>query len=133
MFNKIRGKYSKRKTKKLNRDVISYEEVPLEDYEQESTRVSAVDAKKVVKLVIILVILGLIVFAFANRESLTPDNISNWFKYDVLGQGDGEGFPMDIVGTNIESGNIITAGNSVSYASDTSFVTLSSNASVIQN
>ena len=55
MFNKIRGKYSKRKTKKLNRDVISYEEVPLEDYEQESTRVSAVDAKKVVKLVIILV------------------------------------------------------------------------------
>ena len=103
MFKKIRGKHSEKKAKKLNRDVISYEEVPLENYEEETTRVSSVDAKKIVKIVIVLVVLGLIVFAFANRSSLTPENISNWFKYDVLGQGDGEGYPTNIVGTNVNT------------------------------
>lgn len=133
MFNKFRGKYAKKKAKKLNRDVISYEEVPLDDYEKETTRVSTVDAKKIVKIVIVLLILGLIVFAFANRSSLTPENISNWFKYDVLGQGEGGGYPVHIVGTNVDANNMITVGNTVSYASDTSFVTLSSNASEIEN
>lgn len=133
MFNKNRRRYSDQKAKKLNRDVISYEEVPLDDYEEETTRVSSVDAKKIVKIVILLLILGLIVFAFANRNSLTPENISNWFKYDVLGQGDGKGYPVNIVGTNVDANNMITVGNTISYASDTSFVTLSSNASEIQN
>lgn len=133
MFKKIRGKHSEKKAKKLNRDVISYEEVPLENYEEETTRVSSVDAKKIVKIVIVLVVLGLIVFAFANRSRLTPENISNWLKYDVLGQGDGEGYPTNIVGTNVNTENIICVGNTLSYASDTSFVTLSSNASEIEN
>ncbi len=133
MFNKNRRRYSDQKAKKLNRNVISYEEVPLDDYEEETTRVSSVDAKKIVKIVILLLILGLIVFAFANRNSLTPENISNWFKYDVLGQGDGKGYPVNIVGTNVDANNMITVGNTISYASDTSFVTLSSNASQIQN
>lgn len=133
MLKRIRGKYAEKKTKKLNRDVISYEEVPLEDYEEETTKVSSVDAKKIVKIAIVLVVLGLIVFAFANRNSLTPENISNWFKYDVLGQGEGEGYPTSIVGTNVDANNIICVGNTVSYASDTSFVTLSSNASEILN
>ncbi len=133
MSRKTRGKYTRKKAKRLNRDVISYEEVPLEDYEAESTKVSAVDARRIIKIAIILVILGLVVFAFANRSSLTPDNISNWFKYDVLGQGEGEGYPTEIIGTEIEANNFICVGNTLSYASDTSFVTLSSNASVIQN
>lgn len=133
MFKKKSGKYSEKKAKKLNRDVISYEEVPLDDYEEETTKISTVDAKKIVKLVIILVVLGLLVFAFANRNSLTPENISNWFKYDVLGQGDGEGYPVDLVGTNVDANNMICVGNTVSYASDTSFVSLSSNASEILN
>ncbi len=133
MFNKNRGRYAEQKAKKLNRDVISYEEVPLDDYEEETTRVSSVDAKKIVKIVILLLILGLIVFAFANRNSLTPENISNWFKYDVLGQGEGKGYPVNILGTNVDANNMITVGNTLSYASDTSFVTLSSNASEIQN
>lgn len=133
MFNRNRRRYSDQKAKKLNRDVISYEEVPLDDYEKETTRVSTVDAKKIVKIVIVLLILGLIVFAFANRGNLTPENISNWFKYDVLGQGEGKGYPVNIVGTNVDANNMITVGNTLSYASDTSFVTLSSNASEIQN
>ncbi len=133
MFNKFRGKHSEKKVKKLNRDVISYEEVPLEDYEEQSTKVSTVDTKKVVKIVIVLLALALIIFIFANRQNLTPENISNWFTYDVLGQGGGQGYPTELVGTTVEKNNIISSGNTLSYASDTSFVTLSSNASEIQN
>lgn len=133
MFNKFRGKHSEQKAKKLNRDVISYEEVPLEDYEEQSTKVSVIDTKKIIKIVILLLALALIIFIFANRQNFTPENISNWFTYDVLGQGGGTGYPTKIVGTNVEKNNIVSTGNTLSYASDTSFVTLSSNASEIQN
>lgn len=133
MFNKFRGKHSEQKAKKLNRDVISYEEVPLEDYEEQSTKVSTIDAKKIIKIAIVLVVLALIIFIFANRSNLTPENISNWFTYDVLGQGGGQGYPTQLVGTSVEKNNITSSGNTLSYASDTSFVTLSSNASEIQN
>lgn len=133
MFKQFRGKYSRKKTKKLNRDVISYEEVPLDNYEEKTTRVSVVDAKKVIKILAVIAVLGLIVFAFANRENLTPENLSNWFKYDVLGQGEGGGYPVNITGTRIDGNNFVAVGTNVAYASDTSFVSLSSNASVIQN
>ena len=35
MFKKFKGHYSKRKTHKTDRDVMSYEDMPLDDYEQE--------------------------------------------------------------------------------------------------
>lgn len=133
MLNRFRGKHSEKKAKKLNRDVISYEEVPLEDYEEQTTKVSSIDSKKVIKIAIVLVVLALVIFLFANRSNLTPENISNWFTYDVLGQGGGTGYPTQIVGTNVEANNFVTTGNTLSYASDTSFVTVSSNASIIQN
>ena len=34
-FKKFKGHYSKRKTHKTDRDVMSYEDMPLNDYEQE--------------------------------------------------------------------------------------------------
>ncbi len=40
MFKKFKGHYSKRKTHKTDRDVMSYEDMPLDDYEQEKTEMS---------------------------------------------------------------------------------------------
>ena len=130
MFNKIRGRYAKRKAPE--RDVISYEDMPLDDYEQEKTNISPEAVKKIIIGVCIALAAGLIVFAFANREKLTWDNISNWWTYDVLGNA-GNGYPVDIVGAEVASGNFSVNQGHVAYASDTSFITLNSTGSEIAN
>lgn len=71
MFKKFKGHYSKRKTHKTDRDVMSYEDMPLDDYEQEKTEMSPQAVKKIVLGACIAIAAGLIVFAFANRDKLT--------------------------------------------------------------
>lgn len=131
MFNKIKGRYSERRINK-ERTVISYEDMPLEDYEQEKTEISPKAVKKIIIGVVIALLLGLVVFAFANRDKLTWDNLSVWWNYEVLGNA-GKGFPVDIVGSEVEAGNMDVNQGRVAYASDTSFVTLNSTGKEINN
>ncbi|MEE0913533.1 MAG: DUF5711 family protein [Ruminococcus sp.] len=130
MFNKFKGRYAQRK--KTERDVMSYEDMPLDDYEQEKTEISPEAVKKIIIGVCIALAAGLIVFAFANKDKLTWDNISNWWTYDVLGNA-GNGYPVNIVGSEVSSGNFSVNQGHVAYASDTSFVTLNSTGSEISN
>lgn len=125
------GRYSKRK-KKNDRDVISYEDMPLDDYEQEKTEMSPDSVKKIIICVVIALVAGLLVFAFANRDKLTVDNISSWWTYDVMGNA-GNGYPTNIVGSEVSQGNFVVSEGHVIYDSDTSFVTLSSSANEIFN
>ncbi len=131
MFKKRKGRYSEKKVNK-DRKVISYEDVPLDDYEQEKTDLSPAAVKKIIIGVAIALVAGLIVFAFANRDKLTPENISMWWTYDVLGNA-GKGYPVNIVGAEVKSGNFTVNQNRVAYASDTSFITLNSTGSEIAN
>ncbi|MGN1433284.1 MAG: DUF5711 family protein [Ruminococcus sp.] len=130
MFKKFKGRYAERKTS--DRDVISYEDMPLDDYEQEKTDISPDSVKKILIGVCIALAAGLIVFAFANRDNLTWDNISNWWTYDVLGNA-GNGYPVNLIGTEVKSGNFAVNQGHVAYASDTSFVTLNSTGSEVAN
>ena len=131
MFNKIKGRYAERKVNK-ERTVISYEDVPLDDYEPEKTEISVKAVKKIVLGVLISLLMGLVVLAFANRDKLTWDNISVWWNYEVMGTA-GKGFPVNIVGSEVESGNIAVNQNRVAYASDTSFITLNSTGREVNN
>ena len=131
MFKRKKGRYSEKKVNK-DRKVISYEDVPLEDYEQEKTDLSPAAVKKIIIGVVIALVAGLIVFAFANRDKLTPENISVWWTYDVLGNA-GKGYPVNIVGAEVKSGNFTVNQNRIAYASDTSFVTLNSTGGEIAN
>ena len=131
MFNRMNGRYGKRRLNK-ERTVISYEDMPLEDYEQEKTEISPKAVKKIIIGVVIALLLGLVVFAFANRDKLTWDNISVWWNYEVLGNA-GKGFPVDIVGSEVEAGNFEVNQGRVAYASDTSFITLNSTGKEINN
>lgn len=131
MFNKSKGRYAERK-KNSERDVMSYEDMPLDDYEQEKTEISPEAVKKIIIGVCIALATGLIVFAFANRDKLTWDNISTWWTYDVLGNA-GNGYPVNIVGTEVKSGNFTVNQGHVAYASDTSFITLNSTGSEVAN
>lgn len=130
MFKKFKGHYAERKTS--DRDVISYEDMPLDDYEQEKTDISPDSVKKILIGVCIALAAGLIVFAFANRDNLTWDNISNWWTYDVLGNA-GNGYPVNLIGAEVKSGNFAVNQGHVAYASDTSFVTLNSTGSEVAN
>lgn len=131
MFKRFKGHYSQQK-KKSERDVISYEDMPLDDYEQEKTDISPEAVKKIIVGVCIAIVAGLVVFAFANREKLTWDNISTWWTYDVLGNA-GNGYPVNLVGTEVASGNFSVNQGRIAYASDTSFITLNSTGSEVAN
>lgn len=112
------------KRKKSKREVLSYEDMPLEEYKQQDVEISKSAVKRIIIVVISLVVLGLIVFAVANRENLTPEKISNWFRYDILGAHD-TGFPVKVVGSTVTEGNFY-CDNGVAYISDTAFESLSS-------
>ena len=131
MFKKIKGRYAERKVNH-ERTVISYEDVPLDDYEPEKTEISVKAVKKIVLGVLISLGMALVVFAFANRDKLTWDNITVWWNYEVLGTA-GKGYPVNIIGSEVESGNIAVNQGRVAYASDTSFVTLNSTGREVNN
>lgn len=125
MSKKNKARYEQNE-KKIDRDVISYEEVPLEDYENEDPKVTKYAVKKILKVALVIFAVALVVFIFANRENLTYENISNWVQYELLGKNSGDGYPVSIVGTSVSEGNFIAKDSFLSYASDTSFVTLNS-------
>lgn len=131
-FKKVKARYSDKKNTRTERDVISYEDMPLDDYELEKTEISPEAIKRILIGVGIAIIAGLIVFAFSNRDKLTWDNISTWWTYEVLGNA-GNGFPVNIVGSEVTASNIAVTQGRVAYASDTSFVTLNSTGSEVAN
>ena len=53
------------------RKALSYEDVPLEQYDQEEIKLKR-PPKKVIRLLLILVLCSLAVILWANRESLSP-------------------------------------------------------------
>ena len=126
MKKRIGGRYSVRnveKRKKSKRDVISYEDVPLEEYNDERTEISKDAVKRILIIAGVIVVLGLVVFAIANKDSFTPDRVAHWVKYDVLGSND-EGFPAKIIGSTVNDANFVCDGG-ITYVSDTSFESIS--------
>lgn len=121
---KNRPRYSQNE-KKTDRELLSYEEVPLDDYENEDPKVTKYAVKKILKVALVLFVAAFLVFLFANREKLTYENITSWIQYELLGGNKGDGYPVSIVGTTVSEGNFKTRDSFLSYASDTSFVTLS--------
>lgn len=122
-FNKKGYKYEKKDSTNVKREVLSYEEMPLDEVSEEEVKISKDAIKKILTLVAILLVLGLAVFAVANRDNLTPEKIQRWIKYDLFGSTD-TGFPVEIIGTSIDYNNF-GGDDGICYVSDTSFVSLS--------
>ena len=131
MFKKLKGRFAENKSKN-ERTVISYEDVPLDDYEQEPARISPEVIKKILIGVLGALLLAVIVLAFAFRDKLTWNNISVWWNYEVMG-APSSGYPVNIVGSDVAQGNVAVTQNRVAYASDTSFVTLNSKGGEVNN
>jgi len=130
VYNRKKGYRYEQKKKKINRDVLSYEDMPLEDYDKESAEISKPAVKKILILIAGIVVLGLVIFAVANRDNLTPEKITRWITYDLLGASD-DGYPVTIQGTNVNEGNFVCDGSEVCYVSDTVYQSLASNGNEI--
>lgn len=133
MFN-FKKKQAHHTDRRPNRErtVISYEDMPLDDYEQERTDISPEAVKKIILGAAIALVAALAVFAFANRDKLSPENIGVWWNYEVLGKSGG-GYPVNLIGSEVRAGNFTVNQGRVAYASDTSFVTLNSKGNEIAN
>ena len=103
------------------RKALSYEDVPLEQYDQEEIKLKR-PPKKVIRLLLILVLCSLAVILWANRESLSPQRVGNWFQNTLLGMGVGSGYPTPISGSEVQEGNFqLLDYQDAVVVSDTSF------------
>lgn len=117
---------------KSKRKVTSYEDEPIEDY-VENKRDNVKYFGTIIRMGIILFISFLLVFVAINWDKFSPDNIIDWFKYDVFNYGGGNGYPVTVEGTGIEISNIKTIDDRVVYVSDTSIIVLNDKGGTIQN
>ena len=81
------------------------------------------DRKRVNLAVIVVAVLFVIVFLYANSDRLSLHNISNFIRYGIFNSDSDERFPIDIQGENITAGNFQRMGQDLCYASDTVIMT----------
>ena len=128
---KGRGCYQHGDRRKAQREYMSYEDVPLEEYRYNEPEPSNITGK-FIKIFLILFLSVAAVIAVMNIDKLTPDNIAHWFQYDVLGKTDGDGYPISFTGSVVENGNFDLIKDVPVYCSDTTLAVLNNNAGKYQ-
>lgn len=100
------------------------------EYDEDESKSERYKPKKVHKavyisaLALILVVIGLAVYM--NWGKFTFETFGSWFKVQLMGTGQGDGYPVDIKGNNVYKENFAhTDGNAV-ILSDTAFTVLNS-------
>ena len=132
-MKKRKGRYQHTSPNKANnRKYTSYEDVPLREY-KDSDPVPNNLTKKFLKVFLVVFLSVVALLALTNLNYLTPDNISHWIQYDLLGKTEGEGYPVKYNGTLVSPGNFSIMDKAPVYCSDTSIVVLNSNAGEYQN
>lgn len=118
-LEKLMKKQQKRE-RKSNREVLSYEDMPLEEsVEAPKKQPTKLNKKRIIAVILIVVVLFGVVFIFANADRLSWHNIRNYVKYGILNQKSDEHFPVSVQGENVDIGNFSRMGQDISYASDT--------------
>ena len=82
--------------------------------------------KNIFLAAIIVVVLFVSVFAFANRDRFTFANIKNFVQYGIFNVNSEEHFPIPTNGDVINTGNFTRIASNLVYASDTKFNVLNS-------
>ena len=116
-------KKQQRREKRSNREVLTYEDMPLEEREDEESepmkRRKKISGKKITAVVVIVALLFGIVFYAFNSDKLSFHNISNFFRYGLMNSRSEEQFPLDIKGMSVSPGNFMRIGQDICYTSDT--------------
>ncbi|MCI5655809.1 MAG: DUF5711 family protein [Candidatus Pseudoruminococcus sp.] len=116
-----------------DRQVVSYEDVPIDKYD-EPAPIQPELIKKLLKVLLIIFGCVILLLVILNWEKLSPDNVSRFIQYDLLGISQGDGYPTSINGNEIADGNFALMDEKTPvYVSDTSIVLLNDNAGQRQN
>lgn len=116
-----------------DRRVVSYEDVPIDKYD-EPTPIQPELIKKLLKVLLIIFACVILLLVILNWEKLSPDNVSRFIQYDLLGISQGDGYPSSINGNEVTDGNFALMDEKTPiYVSDTSIVLLNDNAGQRQN
>ena len=116
-----------------DRRVVSYEDVPIDKYD-EPTPIQPELIKKLLKVLLIIFACVILLLVILNWENLSPDNVSRFIQYDLLGISQGDGYPSSINGNEVTDGNFALMDEKTPiYVSDTSIVLLNDNAGQRQN
>ena len=113
-------KKKKKREDHSDREVLSYEDMPLE--ERENTphkKPKKSGAKRIVIVALLLVIVAAVVFVFAGSDKYSWHNIRNYIKYGILNQDSDKSFPISVQGENVDIGNLALMGQDICFASDT--------------
>ncbi len=122
IFGKKANHYRDEKKKKDDRQVMSYEELPLDEYEKEDNSSIKLDKKKILIALGIIVLLVLCVLLYFGRGTIASCAGSI---------GKGKSFTTAVSGAQVEAGNFRTFADGLCYASDTSFICLDSEGSEV--
>lgn len=117
-----------------DRRVVSYEDVPIDEYGGDVTPIQPEIIKKLLKVLLIIFACVILLLIILNWEKLSPENVSRFIQYDLLGISQGDGYPSSINGNEVTDGNFALMDEKTPvYVSDTSIVLLNDNAGQRQN
>lgn len=80
--------------------------------------------KAVYQVAVILLVLVVGLAVWMNRTNLSPENIGSWLKLQVMGSEAGDGFPVQITGSEVLEANFLAQGGSAVVLSDTALCIL---------
>ena len=121
-----------KKKRKNKREMLSYEDKPIEEYERDSEikkrkELPKPKNKKVRTIVIIGIILVLAVGIAAVWKFISPDSLmGSLFSSQVKG----DGFPVKIKGKSVNASDMCIINNSLAYISETQFQMINSSGGV---
>lgn len=109
-----------KKNKKDRREVLSFEQLPLDEYEKQDKSSEPLDKKRLLIALIVLVALVLSVLLY-----FTGGAISSCTGCSAT-SGGVENFSTTIIGSKVEAGNFRSLSDGICYASDSDFVSYDS-------
>ncbi len=115
LFGKKPNHYRIDKKKKDDRQVMSFEELPLDEYEKQDTSSVKLDKKKILIAVGIIALLVLCVLLYFSRGTLSSC---------VSNIGKSKSFSVALSGSEAQAGNFRKFSGGLCYASDTGFICL---------
>ena len=87
----------------------------------------------VYRVILILALCVLAVLGWYNRENLTPENALKWLQSNIVGMGNGDGFPKKLSGSSVAPGNFISSEKNIIFASDTALMVYNSSGKELVN
>lgn len=131
-FKKRKNKYEKIE-RKVNRKTLSYEDMPLEDYEQPGSKLTWAGIKKLFKALAIVAVACGVVLLIINWKNISFERTVEWIEGEMFGTGIGDGYPYPISGTSVLYNNFVLMDDKLVVASDTSISMLSTTAKELAN